>query len=422
MRLCFLTRGYALYPPFGGIATYVRDAAQWLASRGHDVQVVCVNRNHTPHVAQDGLVKVYFVGPRRIRPRRLLRLGARLPGLRGLLEAYSGWGLLENSLGGWAMVHKLSRSAPFDLIECDDFEGLAFWGLWPIHRYRILLRGHGIIHLDMPFARHPGARFHHCLEKLCAHRADFILTNSRDLTHAYHMELGLGHSRIASLPVPFEAPTVSCQGGKDRKTNGEATVLYVGRLEHRKGTDVLFAALEEVHHHFAGVHCVLVGAPESEFEELLDAFLRSNSDWVTHTGALPQSQVFEHMACADILVLPSRTESLGRTLIEAQALGLPQVATRVGGIPEVVEDRVTGILTESGDATALADAILILCKDTQLRARMAAASRSNALSRFDPTNIMEQQLSLYKALAKGRGRSGTLTMVQDRYDDAKLDR
>lgn len=411
MRLCFLTRDYALYPPFGGVGTYVRDAARWLASEGHDIQVVCVNRRHSPQVAQDAGVTVYFVGPKRIKPRALVRLLACLPGLGELGEAYSGWDLLENSLGGWSMVDRLAREAPFDLIECDDYEGKAFWGLWPIHRYRVVLRGHGIIHLDLPFARYRGARFHHRLEVLCADRADFILTAAQYLVDSYRTELRLRHDRIASLALPLAVDEMVQQRVKVERTDGRIVILYVGRLEHRKGTDSLFAALKDVRQRGAAVHCVLVGAPEAEFAAQLDDFMASSGSWVTHTGALSQSQVFEHMARADMLVLPSRTETLPRVLIEAQALGLPQIATRVGGIPEVVQDGVTGILTESGDVTALTDAILVLCQDAQLRARMAAASRSSARCKFDVANIMVQQLSLYQAVARGRTASGKFAIA-----------
>lgn len=402
MRLCFLTRDYALYPPYGGVATYVRDAAQWLAENGHEVQVVAVNRRRSAHTVQDGEVRVHFVEPRRIRPRSLVGLLARLLGLHALGEAYSGWDLLENSLGGWSAVDRLAREAPFDLVECDDYEGKALFGLWPRHRYRVVLRGHGIIHLDLPFAQYPGARFHHDLEAICADRADFILTAAEYLVGSYRNELPLRHNRIRSLALPMAVSEMARRHVRDGNTHGEAVVLYVGRFEHRKGTDVLFAALRDVRSRGWAVHCVLVGAPEADSAEQLGEFIAANTGWVTYAGPLPQSEVFEHMACADMLVLPSRTETLPRVLIEAQALGLPQIATRVGGIPEIVEDGVTGLLVDVGDAIGLADAVMTLCSDPQLRSNMAQASRVRALSRYDTDAIMREQEHVYRSVAAGR--------------------
>lgn len=413
MRLCFLTRDYALYPPFGGVATYVRDAAQWLASAGHDIQVVCVNRRRCAHIAQDGLVRVHFVGPKRLRPRALVGLSARLPGLHGLVEAYSGWDLLENSLGGWVMVDRLAREAPFDLIECDDYEGKAFWGLWPRHRYRIVLRGHGIIHLDLPFAQYHGARFHHQLEALCADRADFILTAAQYLVDSYRTELSLRHNRIVNLALPMAVDEMAQRYARVERADNQIVILYVGRLEHRKGTDSLFAALKAVRQRGAAIHCILVGAPESEFKTQLDDFMASNGSWVTYAGALPQNQVFEHMAQADMLVLPSRTETLPRVLIEAQALSLPQIATRVGGIPEIVEDGVTGFLVDAGDVAALADAMMKLCLDPQLRRSLAEASRVKASARYNVDVIMNQQLEVYRCIAEGQTPEATLNAVRN---------
>lgn len=409
LRLCFLTRDYALHPPFGGVATYVRQVARWLALAGHDIQVVCVNRQRAPHAANDGPVSVHFVGPRRIRPRSAVRLASWLPGLHDLSEAYNGWDLLENSLGGWAMVRRLSRTAPFDLVECDDYEGLAFWGLWPVHGHRVLLRGHGIIHLDLPFTRYAGARFHHRLEGLCADRADFILTGSRYLADSYRAELNLRHDRIASLAYPFDVRGMPGPGAGYDEPDGQVAVLYVGRIEHRKGSDLLFAAFEQAHRQCAEIRCVLIGHPIEEFPQLLEAFVRSNADWVTYLGGgLPDDEVFRQMARADILVLPSRTDTLPRVLIEAQAAGLPQVATRVGGIPEIVEDGVTGLLVDGDDAPALAGAILKLCLDKDLRSRMAAASRARALARYDLDAVMARQLRVYQAIAAGETPSGAL--------------
>lgn len=408
LKLCFLTRDYALEPPFGGIATYVRLAAQWLANNGHEVRVVCVNRRHSRRVVDDGRVTVHFVGARRIRPRSIIRLLALFPGLHGLTEAYNGWDLVENSLGGWSAIDELSRTTSFDLIECDDYEGLALWGLWPVHRYRVILRGHGILHLDLPFAQYPGARFHHRLEALCADRADFIMTASQYLADAYRTELHLRHNRIVSLALPFDLSNVSRYRTDKDQPGNRITVLYVGRFDYLKGTDLLFAALAQARQQCSALNCVLIGAPEDKFASQLTEFISANSDWVTYKGPLTQDQVFTEMARADMLVLPSRTETLPRVLIEAQAIGLPQIATDVGGIAEIVKHDETGLLVPSDDATSLAHAIIRLCQNHELRYKMAAISRSLA-GRYDLEQIMTQQLQFYRMVAQGEVPTGNLT-------------
>jgi len=409
LRLCMIAPEYASHPPFGGIATYVRDAAQWLVANGHDVHVVCVNcKGFIGDEEESCGVHVHYVAPQRIKPRRMLHYASKLPRLSYLHEAYCGWNLMEISLGAWLAVRRLTQNAPFDLVECTDFGGLAFWGLWPVHRARILLRGHGILHLDLPFAQRPGGEFHRYLEKVCADKADFILTVSDYLAQCYRLELNLEHQRINSWPWPFD---FSSQDGlcKGTKTPGEPlTILYVGRMEYPKGVDLLFEAMVKAQRRFEGFRCYLIGAASGEFQASLETFLSENREWVSHLGALPQHEVFQHMSKADVLILPSRTETLPRSLVEAASFGLPQIATHVGGIPEIVEDGVTGLLVEPDNSDALAEAVLKLCASPDVRAEMGQKSRERALEKFEISKVMSKQVQVYQALVEGESPNDVL--------------
>ncbi|CAN5621187.1 hypothetical protein BH18ACT1_BH18ACT1_02380 [soil metagenome] len=90
----------------------------------------------------------------------------------------------------------------------------------------------------------------------------------------------------------------------------------------------------------------------------------------------------EVLRALDVLVNASRAEPFGRSVLEAQASGVPVVATDAGGIPEFVSDGVTGLLVPPGDEPALAAAIDRLLEDEELRARLAAAGRAQAEERF----------------------------------------
>src|SRR5262249_41094991 len=95
-----------------------------------------------------------------------------------------------------------------------------------------------------------------------------------------------------------------------------------------------------------------------------------------------RNDVPDLMAAADLLVLPSVAEAFGLVLAEALYLGTPVVATRVGGIPEIVTDGVDGILVPPADSQALADALLDLLHDPERRRRMAGAGRQKVVERF----------------------------------------
>jgi glycosyltransferase involved in cell wall biosynthesis len=101
---------------------------------------------------------------------------------------------------------------------------------------------------------------------------------------------------------------------------------------------------------------------------------------------------------ATLLVLPSRSEGFGRTLVEAALVGRAVVASRVGGIPEVVVDGETGLLVPADDPPALAEALLLLLGDPALRRRLAASARTRALASFTIRRHVEAVQDVYAEL------------------------
>jgi L-malate glycosyltransferase len=102
---------------------------------------------------------------------------------------------------------------------------------------------------------------------------------------------------------------------------------------------------------------------------------------------------------ADIMVMPSRHESFGVAAVEAAAWGVPVIATRVGGIPEIVRDGVNGVLIPAGDTAALTDALLRLGGNESLRKEMGEAGRTVAREKFDIEVCVTQMEKLYQATA-----------------------
>ena len=107
------------------------------------------------------------------------------------------------------------------------------------------------------------------------------------------------------------------------------------------------------------------------------------------------ASVEELLACADVFVLPSETESFGLAALEAMACGVPVVATNVGGLPEVVVDGETGHLFDVGDVDGMAGAVVRLLTDDALHATIAAAARADAAERFAPSRVVQRYESFY---------------------------
>jgi glycosyltransferase involved in cell wall biosynthesis len=121
-------------------------------------------------------------------------------------------------------------------------------------------------------------------------------------------------------------------------------------------------------------------------------------------GKVGHEDVPAWLAAADIVVLASSSEGLPNSLVEASACARPVVATKVGGIPEVVLDGETGLLVPKGDAVALAAAIGRLLDDPELARRMGEAGRRHVLARFSWKRHADEMMNVYESVRSGRPR------------------
>lgn len=166
-------------------------------------------------------------------------------------------------------------------------------------------------------------------------------------------------------------------------------LLSVGRLDPIKGFDVLLPALAELRRRGIVFESVVIG--EGEERERLEAQrdaldLRDQVDFV---GARPNTEVRQAMAEATLMVMPcvvtpeGNADGIPNVLTEAMASGLPVVSTRISGIPELIDDGVSGRLVEPRDPLALADAIAAMLADPALRDACAAEGRRKVEAEFD---------------------------------------
>lgn len=179
-----------------------------------------------------------------------------------------------------------------------------------------------------------------------------------------------------------------------------ARLLCLGRLVPQKGFDIAleaFALLAESH-----PRTVLTLAGDGEERPRLEAQAHSLgiASRVEFTGWIDPVDVPPLMAASNIIIMPSRREGFGLVAAEAAATARPVVASRTGGLLDVVEDGITGILVDPGDAQALARALVALI-DAPDRARaLGEAARVRAVDLFDRATCMERHEALYRHLAR----------------------
>ncbi len=177
-------------------------------------------------------------------------------------------------------------------------------------------------------------------------------------------------------------------------------LLSIGRLVYQKAHEVLISAMLIVLKEYPTVKLGICG--DGVLREILEDQIKSHQ----LEGAVRlwgrQDNVAKFLAAADIFVLPSRWEGLPIAVLEAMSAGLPIIATKVEGVDEVIDEGVHGFLVPVEDADALAQAILQLLRDPQLRARMGAAVKQRVNDMYSLDRMGEQYLALMLKLLESK--------------------
>jgi colanic acid/amylovoran biosynthesis glycosyltransferase len=176
-----------------------------------------------------------------------------------------------------------------------------------------------------------------------------------------------------------------------------AEVLFVGRLLHGKGLSLLFDAVAELRRRELDVTVTVVGDGPARAE--LDAAVRALrlSGHVRFLGSVGQADLRACYAAADVFCLPSFAEGIPVVAMEAMAMELPVVTTRIMGIPELIEDGKNGVLVPPGRVDALTDALYRLIGAPEERRRMGAAGREKVRADYDVARSAARMRSLLEA-------------------------
>ena len=225
----------------------------------------------------------------------------------------------------------------------------------------------------------------------------------------------LGHGSVGGVDAVgiFNAARFSAEHRKVSKRTWripiDAPVIgYVGRIVRDKGINELGRAWKALRARYPDLHLLIVGDPEptDPIEPEIDSMLRADPR-VHLTGH--QDEVAPLFALMDLYVMPSHREGFGVSNLEAAALAVPVVATRIPGCVDSVADGVTGTLVPPRDATALVAAMIGYLDDPALRRRHGEAGRKRVLAEFVPQRIWSELADLYHSVqpdkAEGAARA-----------------
>jgi L-malate glycosyltransferase len=220
-----------------------------------------------------------------------------------------------------------------------------------------------------------------------------------ELVRKQQLEKRISPRKLDMIHYGVEVPRASLDRAEARRRLGigEDTFLIVtfGRLVPDKGIDTLIEAVKRLSVDLRSRLQVLIGGIGDQ--PLYESQLRdSDQQIVKFLGHV--NDTGSYYAAADLFVLSSRHEPFGLVFVEAAQRGVPSIGTRVGGIPEAIEDHETGLLVAREDPAALRDAIELLSRDKEYRQRLGVAAEKRARQMFGEDTMISSYAALYDSV------------------------
>ena len=416
LHLCLLCQDYPTggpeqddKPP-GGIAIWTQALAEATAALGHEVSIIAQAGSAGPsarfQACEDGGVWVHRLASRVALP------SMKAAGLTAGLPA----SIADPALAAAREVQRLMSRRRFDLVMGPlwDLEPCALIGQSNIAVAASLHTAYAQMIPFKPEWDDAYRRSH--VDKVVAgerrllQHAPHVLANSHAAAREIGAALGVADLAKRASVIPHGLPDLAHGVTPPRRSSG-IEILFVGRLEARKGVDVLLAAAPRLLSARADVRITLVGEDVSPpgAKPWRDVFRRefAGAPWrerLCFEGPLSRPGLLQRFAACDIVVVPSRYESFGLTALEAMIFSKPCVAADVGGLREVVADGVGGLLVPPGDVDALAEAVLRLMCEPDLRRAMGAAGRRRYEERFTAAAMAQAFGAWARTLCAASGR------------------
>lgn len=195
----------------------------------------------------------------------------------------------------------------------------------------------------------------------------------------------------AKLEILYNGADMEIFEVERKPGTGPKRILHIGAYEHKKAQDILLLAFQQLLDRGMDARLTMIGNAGPKTDEIRRLSVPFGGR-VRMLTDVPHEQIPEYLADADVFVLPSRSEPFGIVLVEAGAAGVPVVATRVGGIPELITHGRSGLLVEPDDPRGLADAMASVLTDDAV-AHMLASAWSREAHEFTWRRTAENYLA-----------------------------
>lgn len=409
LRIALVCGDYAADGPAGlggGIESYVRMMATGLAAAGHDVHVITRALHHT-HTTLSGGARLHAV-----------HVPDEWPGGSGELgEARAA---LAFAWHAWRQVRALmAAGGPFDIVEAPEYKAQGYY-LACDRAMPLVVKCHAHLTLCLDLngvALGADTALLADLERETLARAVAVHANSRALAARCGADYGLPASRFVHVPYGIDTTHFQPAPSALRAAWGVGhgpVALFVGRMEVRKGIDALVPAFVELTRRRPEATLVVAGPDTvggagrvSQRQWMLDTWAAAGlaPGRVRMLGPVAPASLPALYSAADVMVAPSPYEAFGLVYLEAMACATPPVGCAAGGVPEIIEDGVTGRLVPPGDVAALAAALDDLLGDAAGRRRMGEAARAVVARDYSRDAVVHRTEAFYRDVASRRAEA-----------------
>lgn len=250
--------------------------------------------------------------------------------------------------------------------------------------------------------------FHRILLEWILGKADYLCSTSHVMAQEMYRHIELG-KKINIIPfgvdvtqfAPPENSPESLQTNDQGKAQGKVVFGVAKYLQPVYGLDLLLKAFAQLNSLEPGRALLKIAGDGPELSRLQALAARLDiTDQVEWVGAMPNSEIARFYQNLDVVVVPSRQESFGVTAVEGSACARPIIASRVGGLPEVVLDGETGIMVEPENVEKLMEAMKVMIDHPEERERMGQAGREFVLRSYDWEENVTQMEEVYREVLR----------------------
>lgn len=387
MNILFLSREY---PPklVGGVGIYIYEASRILARLGHKVFVI-TEAIDCPVEYIDKGVHVFRVKLVKLGIFNLLRSR-----IKGFIER------LEYSYSVSKKIKEVVSKHKIDIVESCEARAEGFWYYLFNNKPPLVVKLHTPEGIVYKLNRDPKSKDRDLIEKLeewWINRANKPVGISKSV-----VDLTQKHYKIKFDNIPIVCNPIDSNVFKPAEVlSNKGYVLYVGRLEFRKGVHVLINAIPfilkknpQVRFILIGNDCGMKGYIMSKISQL------GIKESVELIDQISREKLVSYYQESAVCVFPSLWENHPYVILEAMACGKIVIASDVGGIPEIINDRVNGLLVPAGSSLCLASALKEALENKKLQEELGANARGFINEHYAPEKVVQKTLIIYKELRK----------------------